>query len=125
MDPAPVIRLATLGSEAENAARVDFARHLFASGGLALDADTTSARTPVAVICGSDEAYAEQAAATARDLKAKGFARIFLAGKPGDLEAPLRDAGVTDFIFMGCNAVDALERALAELGVADLSVKEA
>jgi methylmalonyl-CoA mutase len=33
---------------------------------------------------------------------------VLLAGRPGELEAPLRAAGVDDFIFAGCDVVATL-----------------
>ena len=111
-----------LGPLADYTTRLDFARHLFASGGLALEVvefeALESARSrPVAVICGTDAAYGDQAGAAARALQQAGADRIFLAGRPGEHEADLHAAGISDFIFMGCDAVAALERAHAELGL--------
>lgn len=111
-----------LGELADYTARLDFVRHLFASGGLSLDVvEYGDGHLPeghaVAVICGSDEAYGDTAMDAAGAINAAGVSRIFLAGKPGDAEAGLRDAGVSDFVFMGCNAIEALERAHAELGL--------
>jgi methylmalonyl-CoA mutase len=111
-----------LGPLADYTARLDFARHLFASGGLALevvefDGGAIPQGTPVAVICGTDAAYGENAAAAAGALKAAGTDRIFLAGKPGEAEDTYRAAGISDFIFVGCDAIAALERAHAELGL--------
>ena len=34
---------------------------------------------------------------------------MLLAGRPGELEAPLRDAGLTDAIFVGCDVLATLE----------------
>ena len=36
---------------------------------------------------------------------------IYLAGRPGEQEAALRDAGVSDFIFAGCDALAMLQQA--------------
>jgi methylmalonyl-CoA mutase len=62
-------------------------------------------------LVGSDAAYAESAADTARDLTASGHA-VWLAGKPGETEAALREAGVSRFVFAGCNVVECLQDAL-------------
>ena len=70
-----------------------------------------------ACICGSDAAYADQASATARALKAAGASWVILAGKPGENEAALKEAGVDQFIFAGLDAIAALETVQAALGV--------
>jgi len=119
----PAIFIATLGPLAEHNARADFARNLFAAGGVVgIDADKTP-ETPevladafkasgcrIAVICGADKRYEDEAEAAAKALKDAGASRVFLAGK---FEAP----GIDNNIFMGCDAVDMLQIAQAELGV--------
>jgi methylmalonyl-CoA mutase len=62
-------------------------------------------------ICSSDKLYAGQAAPAAKALQAAGAKHIYLAGKPGELEAPLRDAGVRDFIVAGGDALAMLVQA--------------
>ena len=64
----------------------------------------------IAVICGADKRYEDEAEAAAKALKEAGASRVFLAGK--------FEAGAIDNnIFMGCDAVDMLQIAQAELGV--------
>ena len=46
----------------------------------------------LACLCSSDKVYAEQAAAAAQALQAAGARHIYLAGRPGELEAALRAA---------------------------------
>ncbi|MBS0297992.1 MAG: methylmalonyl-CoA mutase small subunit [Proteobacteria bacterium] len=116
LDPAPRAFLASLGSVSEDAARLGFSRNLLASGGIASTTaapDTFAAEpSPVAVICSSDERYAEAAADAARALKAAGARQVWLAGKPGELQAELEAAGVDAFLFAGMDAVEALDRML-------------
>ncbi|WP_018147558.1 methylmalonyl-CoA mutase family protein [Henriciella marina] len=120
----PQIFIATLGPLAEHNARVDFARNLFASGGVeGVDANKLPETSEVladafkasgcriAVICGADKRYEDEAEAAAKALKDAGAQRVYLAGK---FEAP----GIDNNIFMGCDAVDMLQLAQAELGVA-------
>jgi len=38
--------------------------------------------------------------------------RLYLAGRPGELEAELRRAGVDEFVFAGADVLDILARAL-------------
>ncbi len=123
----PRIFLAALGPLAEHAARVQYAQNFFASGGIDVaDAtrDTTSleraakaSACSLACLCGSDKRYAVEAVETARALKRSGVARVYLAGKPGDLEAALREAGVDEFIHIGVDVLASLEKAHAELGL--------
>lgn len=127
--PAPTVFLATLGSIADFTARAGFARNLFEAGGLAarggdgyardgatdLDALVGAFRASgarLACLCGSDEAYAQEGAAAAEALSEAG-AVVWLAGRPGESATALNRAGVTSFIFAGCDAVDTLTRAQA------------
>lgn len=129
--PRPSVFFATLGAVAAFAPRAQFARNLFASGGVASigDDDAYPSRdamidafraqaSRVAVIVGSDAAYAEEAHNAAQRLKAAGDDWVILAGKPGDHEAALRKAGVDQFVYAGQNALKELETLHAALGVA-------
>jgi methylmalonyl-CoA mutase len=66
-------------------------------------------------LCSSDKVYAENAVAAAKALHAAGPAPIYLAGRPGEQEAALRDAGVGDFIFAGGDALATLRQAWQRL----------
>ena len=111
---------ATLGPLSEFAPRANFAANLLAAGGIAmLGADAAygdekamiaafqASSCAVAVLCGSDAAYAAQAGPISQALKQAGAAWVVYAGKPSD-EAGLRMAGVDQFIFAGQDALDAL-----------------
>lgn len=125
----PTIFLANLGPVAVHTARAGYAKNLFEVAGIrtvpnegygstegAAAAFTTSG-APLAVICSSDTVYAEQAEATAAALKAAGASRVYLAGNPGDRKATYEAAGVDEFVFMGCDVLDVLGRALGSLGI--------
>ncbi len=126
----PAVFFATLGSLAAFGARAQFARNLFAAGGVAslgeedeyasreamIDAFRGS-QTRVAVICGTDATYAEDAENAAQRLKAAGADWVILAGKPGDHESGLRKAGVDQFVFTGQDALAALATLHAALGI--------
>ena len=58
------------------------------------------------------------AVAVAEALRAAGAKRIYLAGNPGDNRERFTAAGIDEFIYVGCDALDALDRAVATLGVA-------
>lgn len=124
---APRIFLAALGPLAEHAARVQFAQNFFAAGGIdaatgtgelaALERAATESGCQIACLCGSDKRYAAEAVDAARALKRAGIARVYLAGKPGELEAALRESGVDEFIHIGVDVLASLEKAHAELGL--------
>ncbi|HWE28128.1 MAG TPA: hypothetical protein VHB97_09010 [Polyangia bacterium] len=107
----PAVGLVVLGPPAEYRPRLTFAASFFGGGGLRAREVAADVVPAFACLCGSDERYAAEAADRARALKAAGCARVLLAGRPGALEATLREAGVDGFIFVGCDVV----KTLAEL----------
>ncbi|MCA3565432.1 MAG: methylmalonyl-CoA mutase [Methylocystis sp.] len=102
----PRVTLVTLGALADHAARLAFTRNLFEAGGIEIAGDS-----PLACLVGSDAAYAAEGAASAASLKASGKI-VWLAGRPSELEAALRTAGVTRFVFAGCDVIECLGNAL-------------
>jgi methylmalonyl-CoA mutase len=62
-------------------------------------------------LCSSDAIYAKEAAPAAQTLAAAGATEIYLAGFPGQAEAALRQAGITAFIYAGCDALATLQAA--------------
>lgn len=105
--------LVTLGPLAESRARVGFATGFFAAGGIRAREATQAEQADLACLCGTDERYAAEAVARVKALKAAGCKRVFLAGRPGALEQPLKDAGIDGFIFMGCDVVATLNEVLS------------
>jgi methylmalonyl-CoA mutase len=124
------VYLANLGPIPQHKARAQFSAGFFSAGGLAvIDNDGFASAEAAAeafarsgaqlcAICGSDEAYPQFVEALAPLLGKRGAKRIVLAGRPGDAEARYRAAGVSDFIFMGCNVLQTLEQLLAAIGIA-------
>lgn len=122
----PSVFLANLGPLAAFTARATFARNFFEAGGIeavtndgfpspeALAAAFRASGAALACLCSSDEVYAREAAAAAKALKAAGARHLYLAGRPGELEAALRVSGVSDYIFVGCDVLALLSRAFAE-----------
>ena len=106
---ATTVALVTLGPASEHRGRVGFATALLATAGLRASETAEPVAVDVAVLCGSDERYATEAAAMAERLRAAGCKHVVLAGKPGALEAPLRAAGVDQFVFVGCDVLAVLE----------------
>ena len=75
----PKVLLLPLGPLAEHNVRTTFATNLLASGGIeaVTEADPTP---PIAVICGTDARYAEEASAAVDSARAAGVSQVLLAG---------------------------------------------
>ena len=126
----PQVFFANLGPLAAFSARAQFARNLFAAGGIAprgeseeyetrdaMAAALSESGAQVAVICGTDAAYLEAAENAAQRLKAGGARWVVIAGRPGEREAAFRAAGIDQFVFAGQDALEALNALHAALGV--------
>jgi len=123
----PKIFLARLGSAAEFTARSTFAQNFFEAGGIeavtgnssngTLDAAFADSGAALACICSTDEVYAHLAADAARQLKTAGAKLVFLAGRGGNLEAELTDAGIDQFIYAGCDLLAILQQVQSEIGL--------
>ncbi|MFE1600623.1 methylmalonyl-CoA mutase family protein [Methylobacterium sp. ID0610] len=119
----PRVFLANLGPIAAFNTRATFARNAFEAGGIeavtndgfpdhaALAAAFREAGTPLACLCSSDEIYASEAVPAARALTEAGARVLYLAGRPGALEADLRAAGVTRDLYAGCDLLHLLAEA--------------
>lgn len=117
----PAVFLARPGTAAETRARCGFVRSWLAAGGLLatdgpctesveeIEAAYTASGARVAVLCSSDERYAELAEPVARALSARG-AVVVLAGRPGTDEARMLEAGVRYFMHLGANALGVLKQ---------------
>jgi methylmalonyl-CoA mutase len=126
----PTVLLANLGTAADFTARATFARSFFEAGGIvgidsegfsepaALAAAFKSSGADLVCLCSSDKVYATVAVEAARALQTAGARHIYLAGRPGELEAALRGAGASEFIFAGADAIALLEGAYKRLEVA-------
>lgn len=132
----PSIFLANLGRIAEFNARATFAKNFFEAGGIeAVTNDgfaTPEGRTDLAALvdafkasgaklaclCSSDKVYPVEAVEAAKALAGAGATAVYLAGRPGDVEAALKEAGVKDYIFLGCDALAMLKAALQKIGLA-------
>ncbi|WP_350333104.1 methylmalonyl-CoA mutase family protein [Coralliovum pocilloporae] len=119
----PEIFLANLGTIAQFTARSTWIKNLFETGGIKAPGndgfDSSSAATEafkasgarLVCLCSSDTVYETLAEETARALKQAGASHIYLAGKPGDNETALREAGVDGFVYAGANILDLLNEA--------------
>jgi len=116
----PSLFLANLGTIAQHTGRASFSANLFAAGGIesvtgvgSNDAQELAnafkaSQAKVAVICGTDALYTEHAQAIANALRSAGASWVVLAGRPGKEEKALREAGVQDFIYLGCNTLESI-----------------
>jgi methylmalonyl-CoA mutase len=121
----PRVFLAALGSRGSYTGRVSFASNLFQAGGIepvsgtgeldAIVAAFTAAATTVACLCSSDSVYADQAGPVAAALIAAGATHVWLAGSPGERAVADAAAGVSGYLYAGCNALDVLNQTMAEV----------
>jgi methylmalonyl-CoA mutase len=122
----PQALLLPLGPLAEHNIRTTFAANLLASGGIeAVNPGTVDAAAvagaladagspSVAVICGTDKRYQDQAAAIVEAARTAGVSRVYLAGP----EKAVGDAAQRpdEFLTAKINAVEALSNLLTRLG---------
>ena len=118
----PKVFLANLGKLSDFTARATFAKNFYEAGGIeavtndgfkSLDdmvAAFKASRAKLACLCSSDKVYEQEAAQAAKALSAAD-AIVHLAGRPGALEAALKQAGINTFVFMGCDMVPTLQAA--------------
>lgn len=124
----PKVFLANLGKVSDFTARAMFAKNFYEAGGIealsndgfkdraAMIAAFKASGAKLACLCSSDKVYEAEAVPAAKALAVAG-ATVAFAGRPGEHEAELRQAGVKAFIFMGCDVVSTLQAAHDILGV--------
>jgi methylmalonyl-CoA mutase len=124
----PKVFLANLGKLSDFTARATFAKNFYEAGGIEAvtndgfknQADMLAALkasgAKLACLCSSDEVYASEATEAAKALAAAG-AVVQLAGRPGENEQHWRQAGVKDFIYMGCDVLSTLQAVHGSLGL--------
>ncbi len=118
----PKVFLASLGKIADFTARAMFAKNFYEAGGIeAVGNDSFKSRedmiaafkasgTRLACLCSSDKVYEAEAAEAAKALSAAG-ATVHLAGRPGEHESNWRQAGVKNYIYVGCDVLSTLQAA--------------
>ncbi|MGV8871967.1 MAG: methylmalonyl-CoA mutase family protein [Rhodococcus sp. (in: high G+C Gram-positive bacteria)] len=125
-DSRPAVLLVPLGSVAEHNVRTTFASNLLASGGieavnpgpLTVDAiaGAVGASYGVAVVCGTDKRYADEAATAVDALRAAGVEQVLLAG-PEKIFAGVEGASRPDgFLTAKVDAIAVLTELLDTLG---------
>lgn len=128
-DPRPTVFFANLGSIPSHKARATWAQNLLAATGVdaltnegfddmgALAAAWKSSSTPAAIICGSDKDYETMLEPAVAALKKAGCETILVAGRPAEREAALRDAGASEFVYVGADVLSVMGRVLESMGV--------
>jgi methylmalonyl-CoA mutase len=124
----PKVFLANLGKLSDFSARATFAKNFYEAGGIEavtndgfkspgdMVAAFKASGAKLACLCSSDKVYEAEAPEAAKALAASG-AIVQLAGRPGENEQGLRQAGVKDFIYMGCDALSTLHATHGILGM--------
>jgi methylmalonyl-CoA mutase len=124
----PKVFLANLGTPSDFTARTTFTKNFFEAGGIeAISNDGFTNRADLVAafeksgarlvcLCSSNEVYAKQAAAIAKELARPGI-HIYLAGRPGELEEALKAAGIQSFLYAGCDMLAVLRAAYEFLGI--------
>ncbi|WP_072801851.1 methylmalonyl-CoA mutase family protein [Rhodococcoides yunnanense] len=126
-DSRPLALLAPLGSVAEHNVRTTFAANLLASGGIhtenpgpltasAIADAVSSSGARIAVVCGTDKKYAEDAGAIVVALRDAGIEQVLLAGPEkvfAGIDGPERP---DDFLTAKVDAVAVLTDLLDTLG---------
>jgi methylmalonyl-CoA mutase len=125
----PVAFFANLGSIPSHKTRSTWTENLLAAAGVdaatndgftemeALAAAWKESSASLAVICGSDEDYEELLESAVAALKEAGCPVVVVAGRPGEREAALREAGVSDFVFVGADVLAVMTQVLDSVGV--------
>jgi methylmalonyl-CoA mutase len=124
----PRVFLVNLGTLADFTARATFAKNFFEAGGIEavtnqgfagrddMIAAFRASGGTLACLCSSDQVYEKEAVDAARALASAGAQHIFLAGRPRKLETALKEAGVNDFIYAGCDALAVLQAVYDNMG---------
>ncbi len=117
----PQVFLATLGTPADFTVRATWMTNLLAAGGIeavpGAVQDFQASSLDTVCICSSDAIYATEAEATARTLAGLGASHVMMAGKPGNIEKLLAEAGVGEFVHAGQDALALLGSLHKRLGV--------
>ncbi len=126
-DSRPTVLLIPLGSVAEHNVRTTFASNLMASGGIeavnpgpltvdGIAAAVESFQASVAVVCGTDKRYADEAPTAVDAARAAGVSRVLLAG-PEKIFAGIDGASCPDgFLTAKVDAIAVLTELLDTLG---------
>lgn len=120
----PRVGFVSLGKPSGVAARKSFAKRFFEAGRFIVD-DTLAIDAPIEAVlamsdtvdliclCGPDDAYLAQANTFLAPLVARGVP-VWMAGRPKALDETLR-ASLAGQIYLGCHAIEVMERARTQV----------
>lgn len=124
----PKVFLSTMGSIKQYKGRADFSQGFFEVGGFEIEyprgfestKDAVKAaeesKADVVVICSTDETYPELVPPIAKGIKEKNKnVTIVLAGYPKDQIDEHKKSGVDEFIYLGCDAFELLNKILNKI----------
>ncbi|MCX7832845.1 MAG: acyl-CoA mutase large subunit family protein [Ignavibacteria bacterium] len=124
----PKVFLATMGSTKDYKARADFSREFFEIAGfdilsnkgydLAEEAviDVQKSNSDITVICSTDELYEKYVPSIIEEIKKNNIKTLLvLAGYPENKVEEYKKLGVDEFIYLGVNAFDTLNRILKKI----------
>lgn len=127
---APQLFLANMGPVKQYKARADFSRGFFEVAGFEVFYPSGFSTTEVAaeaalasdfkavVICSTDDTYPELVPPITKAIKEKKpEVQVIVAGYPKDQIDMHKEAGVDDFIYLGCDAYQLLANLLKKIGV--------
>jgi methylmalonyl-CoA mutase len=125
----PTAFLANLGAIPSHKTRSTWAQNLLAAAGIEalgndgfdtpteLAAAWKRAGASLAVVCGSDQDYQSMLEPAVAALKGAGCPLVLVAGRPDERAPMLREAGVSDFVFVGADVLRIMTEVLDSLGV--------
>ena len=125
----PRALLANLGAIPAHKARSTWTQNLLGAAGIeslgndgfddprALAEAFESSGASLAVVCGSDADYETMLEPAVAALKNAGCPVLLVAGRPGEQAAALREAGVSDFVFVGADVLRVMTEVLDSVGV--------
>jgi methylmalonyl-CoA mutase len=126
----PSAFLANLGTIASHKARSTWAQNLLAAAGIVaspndgFEEPAVLARAwkesgaSLAVVCGSDADYETMLEGAVSALKEADCPIVLVAGRPGENASTLREAGVSDFVFVGADVLGVMNAVVDSLGAA-------
>lgn len=124
----PSAFMANLGPIPAHKARATWAQNLLNAAGVSNDSNDgftepravaeawSESNASLAVICGSDADYETMLEPTITALKQAGCPVVLVAGRPGDRMAELREAGASDFVYMGADVLGIMANVLDSVG---------
>jgi methylmalonyl-CoA mutase len=132
----PRVFVANVGPLAQHNARTNFVRNFFEIAGIQVEAgdgyaDLSEAQTAfhqhpskVAVLVAADDVYPTLVPELTPALRKAGAEQVWLAGRAGPYQSVFEQAGVHDYVYLGCDVVQALGKCLKLWGISSAQESE-